>query len=149
MTEPSAFHLPKILVIDDEPDICAYLTALLEDNGFEAVSTTDGDAGVALARKDPPALICLDIMMPKRTGIALYEDLKRDPATRNTPVVFISAFNQLQDLQLPQYFRKMVGQSIPEPEAYFEKPIRPRDFVDTVTAIIGASVIGESGNERQ
>jgi len=151
MSETSLPHNLKVLVIDDEPSIVTYLSAVLEDNGFEALSATDGETGATLARDRSPDLICLDIMMPKRTGIAVYEDFKRDPLTRNIPVIFISAFNQIQDLKLPQYFRKMVGQNIPEPEAYLEKPIRASDFVDTVTSLIGASPAAgdESKQKRQ
>ena len=92
-----------------------------------------------MARKQAPDLICLDIMMPKQSGITLYKDLKSDPELKSIPVVFVSAFNQVHDLNLPEYFRKMVAENIPEPKAYIEKPIKAGEFVETVISIIGTS----------
>ena len=76
----------RILVIDDEPPILTYLTTVLEDHGFEIRSATDAESGMTAALAFPPDLICLDIMMPKRSGLALYQELKRHPATRPVPV---------------------------------------------------------------
>ena len=100
---------------------------------------------MVLARKHRPDLICLDIMMPKRTGIALYEDFKSDPDLKAIPVIFVSAFSQVHDMKLPEYFHKVVSEraEIPDPEAYVEKPIKPTEFIDIVASVIGASFTGE------
>ena len=139
MSQVTTSSKKRILVIDDETAIVTYLTVLLQDHGYETISANDGKAGKELARKQAPDLICLDIMMPKQSGITLYKDLKSDPELKSIPVVFVSAFNQVHDLNLPEYFRKMVTENIPEPKAYIEKPIKAGEFVETVISIIGTS----------
>ena len=91
----------RILVIDDEPSIVAYLTTLLEDEGYETRSASDAESGMALARECEPDLICLDIMMPKRTGIALYRMMRRDPDLEQVPVLFVSGYTQAHDTLRP------------------------------------------------
>ena len=133
MTEATTNLNKKILVIDDEHTIVAYLTTLLEDNGYETCSATEALQGAAMAREERPDLICLDIMMPKRSGISLYQELKQNPVTRDIPVIFISAFNQVRDLREPTVFRKMIqDQTIPMPQACIEKPIVVDDFIQSI-----------------
>jgi CheY-like chemotaxis protein len=124
----------RILVIDDEKAIRTYITVLLEDQDYEVLSAEDGDIGEELARKHLPDLICLDIMMPKRSGITFYRDLKLDADLQHIPVIFISAFNQIDGLKLPDYFRKRVGENVPEPLAYMEKPLDIADFLKVVAS---------------
>ncbi|MGW8321874.1 MAG: response regulator transcription factor, partial [Thermodesulfobacteriota bacterium] len=57
-------RLRKILVIDDEPDVVSYLSAFLEDEGFQVLTASNGPDGLALAREEAPDLITLDITMP-------------------------------------------------------------------------------------
>lgn len=133
MYKPADNEKMKVLVIDDEPTIIVYLVTVLEDHGFVTCSATDADGGLLNAKKEHPDLICLDIMMPKRSGISLYQELKQDPATRDIPVIFISAFNQVRDLREPTVFRKMIpDQTIPMPQACIEKPIVVDDFIQSI-----------------
>lgn len=135
MEENPTVSKKKILIVDDEPVIITYLSTVLEDNGYETCSATDADSGMASAKEYAPDLICLDIMMPRRSGIALYRDLKLEPQTKNIPVIIVSAFNQVRDMRNPNMFRKMVpDESIPQPEAYIEKPIIVLDFLKTIEA---------------
>ncbi|MBU0595708.1 response regulator [Candidatus Bipolaricaulota bacterium] len=127
----------KVLVIDDEESIITYLQIILEDHGFVPLVALDGDAGTELARRERPDLICMDVMMPRRSGIALYQEFKRDPELASIPVMFISAFNQIRDLRNPETFRKMIPDpAIPHPEYCMEKPIKVGAFVEIVTALI-------------
>ena len=126
----------KILVVDDEWAIIMYLTTLLEDEAYETCSATDTEEGLAVAREQRPDLILLDIMMPRRSGLALYQDLKRDPVLRRIPVIFVTAFSRTSDMW-PTAFRKMVPDgNIPLPEAYLEKPIDVEVFLETVAFLI-------------
>ena len=68
----------KIMVVDDEPDIITYLTTLLEENGYETESAKDGVDGLKKIRESRPDLVCLDILMPEKSGIGLYRELKKD-----------------------------------------------------------------------
>jgi CheY-like chemotaxis protein len=88
----------KILVVDDESSIVTYLTTVLEDAGYEACSAMAPEEAWATAHEERPDVITLDIMMPKRSGFALYQDLKLDPVLCNTPLVFVTAFSRTDDL---------------------------------------------------
>jgi len=81
----------RVLVVDDELDMRTFVTTLLETSGYKPLSAEDGIKGLEMARKDKPALIILDIMMPKESGITMYRALKTDPDLKDIPVIMLSA----------------------------------------------------------
>lgn len=138
---------PKILVVDDEPAIIVYLTTVLEDAGYRTCSTAEAKEVLDLVEEERPALVCLDIMMPRRSGLSIYQDLRTNPKTKEVPVVFVSAFSQLHDLRNPRYFRKLIpDEDIPRPNACVEKPIDVTEFLDTVASFAGAPVSSDDSN---
>ena len=88
----------KILVVDDEPFNVDYLEQELDDLGYDTVSAADGAEALERVRSDRPDLVLLDIMMPVMDGFAVLDRLKADPATRDLPVVIISAVNDLASI---------------------------------------------------
>jgi CheY-like chemotaxis protein len=137
----------KVLVVDDEQAIVTYLTAVLDDHGFETCQALDAETALAAAVEHRPDLICLDIMMPKQSGISLYQHFKLAPETRKTPIIFVSAFSQLHDLREPALFRKLVPDpEIPEPEACIEKPIDVDEFIRIVESLVGSSRAPTAGD---
>jgi CheY-like chemotaxis protein len=130
--------MKKVLIVDDEHSIVIYLTTVLEDGGYATCSASDGQEGLSVARREKPDLVCLDIMMPKRSGVSLYEEIKRDPDLRSTPVMFISAYNRIRDLRDPVAFRKMIPDTaIPQPDLCMEKPIAVPDFLAAISKLTG------------
>ena len=81
----------RVLVVDDDPDMAAYLTHLLSREGMATEIAVDGASANARVRSDPPDLILLDVMMPGHSGFELCERLKRDEATALIPIVLVSA----------------------------------------------------------
>ena len=135
------------MVVDDEDSILVYLTMVLEDNGHQACSARDADVALEKARQERPDLITLDIMMPRRSGIAAYCDLRRDPDLAKIPVVFISGFSQLCDIGTEHSFRRLVpDKSIPKPQACLEKPIDLTEFLGLVDRLTGETP--EQATER-
>lgn len=112
-----------ILIIDDEPDILTYLRLVLEDQGYKVVMASDGSKGLDYARKEKPDLICLDVMMPKKTGVAVYTEMKSDPDLKDIPVIFISAYESAYTFKGKAFRRLIPDKSIPEPLKFFEKPL--------------------------
>jgi len=111
---------PRILIIDDEPDIVAYQVAVLESNGFIPLSTTDPVLGLKMAAEEHPDLICLDIMMPEKSGISIYTKLKKEKSMKGIPVVIVSGVSRAGEFD----FRSFVpDKKRPAPEGYLEKPI--------------------------
>ena len=89
---------PRILAVDDMPENLEILRVRLEANGYEVVTASDGEEGLAAARQLTPDLILLDVMMPKRDGISVVRELKADPALRTIPVVLVTAKSDTRDV---------------------------------------------------
>ncbi len=125
----------KVLVVDDEKDMVTFLSSLLEDNGYEVVTATDGDEGLTKAKAEKPDLVSLDLLMPNKTGINMFRQLRKDGDIGNTPVVMVTG---LGDGDIPQMdFKKWIQErSIRGPEGYIEKPVDTAAFLKTVADLL-------------
>jgi len=83
-------HAPLVLVIDDDADARLLLTKTLEKEGYRVATAGDGETGLRLARELAPAIITLDVMMPRMDGWAVLRRLKADSALREIPVVMVT-----------------------------------------------------------
>jgi two-component system phosphate regulon response regulator PhoB len=122
----------RVLVVDDELDMRTFITTLLETSGFKPLSAEDGIQGLEIARKDKPSLIILDIMLPRESGIAMYRELKNDPALKDIPVIMLSALAKKTFLHSQKVLDAYKGEEIPEPEAYIEKPPEPDELLEAI-----------------
>lgn len=82
---------PKILVVDDEPDVVDFIGRTLQAEGFEVVTAFDGIGAIDLADSEMPDLVLLDIMMPMMSGYEVCEQLKSNPRTKEIPVICVSS----------------------------------------------------------
>lgn len=82
---------PKILVVDDEPDVVDLLERTLKSEGFDVVSAYDGIGALDVASTDRPDLVLLDIMMPMMSGYEVCQQIKSNPATKDIPVICVSS----------------------------------------------------------
>ena len=119
------------LVVDDEPDVRAYLGAVLEDNGFEVTMAEDGLKGFEAAMTLKPDLITLDVSMPDQSGVRTYRQLKNDETLKNIPVFIITGFSDKMRI----YLKKLAG--FPFPEAFINKPINPAELRKIITEHFG------------
>lgn len=87
-----------ILIVDDEPNNLKVLYDLLTQNSYEVLAARDGRAALEAVVAQRPDLILLDIKMPGMDGYEVCEGLKAHPETREIPVIFISALNQVEDI---------------------------------------------------
>ena len=83
--------MARVLVIDDEPDVRWLIRMSLERAGHEVFDAEDGLRGIALAMKQRPDVIVLDLMMPVMDGYGVLAELAKDPKTASVPVVVLSA----------------------------------------------------------
>ncbi len=122
-----------VLVIDDDPDVVTYLEAVLRDNGYRAISAPDGGQGLALARRELPDLICLDISMPEPTGVRVYRELRDDPRMRAIPVVMITG--------VQKEFREFIHhrKHVPPPDGYIAKPFQVKELLETLDRVLTAA----------
>jgi DNA-binding response OmpR family regulator len=88
----------KILVIDDEEIIRKFLKIHLVKNGFEVKEAADGEQAIEQLKKDNFDLIISDIIMPKKNGLEVLQEVRSNPKTRDIPVIFLTAKNQDSDV---------------------------------------------------
>ena len=118
----------KILVVDDEPDMRTFLCTLLGTCGYKPIAAADGFEGMQKAREVKPELIILDVMLPKEGGIQMYRELKTDDDLKHIPVIMLSGISKKTFFYSHNLLNSYLGQSVPEPEAYIEKPPEPEEL---------------------
>ncbi|MDD5564085.1 MAG: response regulator [Thermoanaerobaculaceae bacterium] len=121
----------RILVVDDEPDVVTYLSAVLKDAGYDTLEAANGDEAMEQIRKGRPDLITLDITMPEMTGVKTYRQLKEDGALKGIPVVIVTG--------VAHDFRQFISSrsQVPPPEGYLEKPVKPEELLAEVKRLVG------------
>ena len=95
----SALLQERILVVDDDANIRALLTVLLENEGYQVLTAADGEASLPMAAAEKPDLILLDIRMPKMDGLQACDRLRANPETQKIPIIFLTAFNSHDRLE--------------------------------------------------
>ena len=136
----------KILVIDDEPDVLRYHSTILKDAGFQVVTATDGDEGLEAVREHKPDFISLDLVMPKKSGIRFYHELRRNKEWSRIPVVVVTAHYQDDKIQ-KDIADGFSDRTISGPEVYLEKPVKPQEYVKMVKKTLGIEVEEQAGGE--
>jgi len=84
----------KILIVDDEQEICELLADGLKTAGYDTIWTTKSEGAVKLAEKEKPHLVILDIHMPHVDGVTVYENLRKSTTHRRTPIIFLTVLAQ-------------------------------------------------------
>jgi CheY-like chemotaxis protein len=123
----------KILIVDDEPEQIDFASTLLEENGYVPISAGNGKEGMKKVKSEKPDLILLDILMPERGGIGMYQDLRHGEETKNIPVVIVTGLargGNFEDFMLRQ------GQDISPPDGYVEKPMNPDVMLQLVSNLL-------------
>jgi two-component system alkaline phosphatase synthesis response regulator PhoP len=119
-----------ILIVEDDPKSLTLTNDLLKISGYTTIQATDGKQGVELAKAAKPDLILMDIMMPKMDGYAACHDIKTDQATRNIPVVMLTAVGY----ELNKKFAKQVGA-----DGYVTKPFGRQELIDAISPLLATS----------
>src|ERR1051325_11564898 len=126
------YHSPimrPVLIVEDEPDIAAALPCHVAREGLRAVVAETGERGLALAldKANPPALILLDLMLPGMSGLELCSGLSREPQTRRTPIIMLTARGSEGE--------RVAGLELGADD-YVTKPFSVRELVARVRAVL-------------
>lgn len=89
----------KILIVEDDSFLVDMYTTKFELEGFQVISAEDGEKGLELAQSERPHVILLDILMPKMDGFTTLEELKKDDATKDIPVILLTNLGQKEDVK--------------------------------------------------
>ncbi|MDZ8186425.1 MAG: response regulator [Nostoc sp. ChiSLP02] len=113
----------KILVIEDESQICSNIQQILSLSDFDAITANNGLEGLQLAKVEKPDLICCDVMMPELDGYAVLTALRQDPVTESIPVIFLTAKVDRGDLRQ--------GMELGADD-YLTKPFSPEELLKAI-----------------
>ena len=128
MAKPSekADNPSRILIVDDDPDIIESVRYALENNGHEVLVARDGNQGLAMAEREDPDLIILDMMMPKRSGFLVMEKLRRS-SRQPHKIIMITA----NEGNRHKAYAEMLGV-----DDYIRKPFNMDQLLESVAKIL-------------
>jgi DNA-binding response OmpR family regulator len=129
----------KILVVDDEADVLLLCRVNLEFEGYEVIEATDGVSAMDKVQREKPDLVLLDVMMPRMDGWQVLAALKADPATKDIPVVMLTA--KVQDKDQIRGWSGGVAD-------YITKPFSPLSLSQVLENVLNSDA-GEEQRRRQ
>ena len=146
----------RVLVIDDDQNTVKYLTVVLDEHGYEPASACDGKEGLEKIKENKPDLIVLDVMMPKKTGLTLFKQLKKDDRYKDIPVLMLTGVAEvIEELEehkdetfehpydslretLKKAIKEMRDEGLVKPDMFVDKPVDPEAFAAKVQELIGS-----------
>jgi DNA-binding response OmpR family regulator len=117
----------KIMVVDDDPDLRQALSLRLRANQFDTIKVCDGYSAIAMAQKEKPHLIILDVGLPAGDGFAVLKNLQQYPALASTPVIVLTARD-------PEGNEKRTLES--GATAFFQKPADNEELLGVIRACL-------------
>ncbi len=117
----------KILIVDDEPNILISLEYLMKREGYEVLLARDGDEALATIRRERPALVLLDVMMPGKTGFEVCDLVRADDSLAATRIVLLTAKGRDTDIAKGM----AIGAT-----AYVTKPFSTRELAQRVRELL-------------
>ena len=123
----------KILIVDDDYEQIDFASTVLEENGYISIGATNGIEGMEKVKSEKPDLIVLDILMPEKSGITMFRELRTNEKTKNIPVIVVTGISKGEQFQ-----ERIMGQAsnIPAPEGYIQKPMKPRAILKLVNGLL-------------
>lgn len=119
---------PDILIVEDEPAILTSLEFILDHAGWTTQSVTDGEAAIKAVQIAMPKMVVLDLMLPKINGFEVLKSLRNNAATKNLPIMILTAKGQQQDKRTAQELGA---------NSFVTKPYANTDVVKAVHSLIG------------
>ncbi len=118
---------PKILIVDDEPDILEFIKYLLEREDYQVETASNGTEAILKSKSFKPELILMDVMMPVMDGIEACRQIKLHPETKNIFIMFLTARSE--------EYSEIAGFEAGADD-YINKPVKPRVLLSRIKAIL-------------
>jgi two-component system, OmpR family, alkaline phosphatase synthesis response regulator PhoP len=134
----SATH-PKILLVDDEQDILDFLSYNLKKEGYEVLTASNGTDAIAIAKKEIPNLIILDVMMPGLDGMETCRQLREIDSLKHVIIAFLTARSE--------DYSQIAGFDVGADD-YINKPIKPRVLSSRIKALLRRNAPAETNAEQ-
>lgn len=119
--------MARVLIVDDSPTEIYKLTTMLEKNGHSVLTAETGEAGIALAKKELPDVVLMDIVMPGLNGFQATRQLTKSPETAHIPVIIVTT----KDQQTDRVWGMRQGA-----KAYLAKPIQADVLLATISEVM-------------
>jgi two-component system, OmpR family, alkaline phosphatase synthesis response regulator PhoP len=119
--------MPKILVVEDEPDILRVLHKRLSEAGFEVFGAVDAYQGMQRAREQKPDLVILDLMIPAGGGLSLLKNMRASMHIGFIPVIVLTG------MENEKYRQEVMDEGV---EAYLQKPYDPQELLGEINRIL-------------
>jgi CheY-like chemotaxis protein len=134
----------RVLVVDDEEDVVVFLSTALEDAGFQVDQAFSVDEALRKIRAAFPDCITLDMVMPGKSGIVLFHELRRNPAWSRIPVLFVTGHAREEAVRRDlDAAATLTGSTLSGPATYLEKPVTAEKFVEAVAAALHVQLESE------
>ena len=130
MTEGPGAHtksMAKILIVDDSPTELHVLAKILQQAGHDALTASDGEAGIVAAKAQNPDVILMDVVMPGINGFQATRKLSRDPQTQHIPILMVTTKDQETDRE----WGMRQGA-----KGYLVKPVEGRELLDSIGELL-------------
>jgi DNA-binding response OmpR family regulator len=125
---------PRILIVDDDPDILAALTTILESQGYQVITAKDGSEGLADLKSGKPDLLILDLLMPKMDGFAVCKELQ-DPRWAKLKDMPILILTSVREEASRRRYELETGLEL-DVDDYVEKPVSPGVLLERVAKLL-------------
>lgn len=122
----------RILIVDDDPDLVETVSMMLEARGYAPLPAYGGIEGLEKARGERPDLIVLDVMMPEKDGYAVCNELKKDPAFSDIPIILLTAIGD----HITTTTYTLSGGMETLADDFFQKPVNIQSLVDRIEQLL-------------
>lgn len=122
----------RVLIVDDSPTIVALMRKFLQQSGYLTLEAGDAEKGIEMALAERPNLIFLDIVLPGMNGFAALRQLRRDPITREIPIVMISGNEQATE----QFYAQRIGA-----DDFMKKPFSRSEVFVRIEKLLDANLV--------
>lgn len=122
----------RVLIVDDSATIVALLRRMMKQNGYETFEAEDAETGIDLARSTRPGLVFLDIVLPGMNGFEALRRLRRDPLTKDVPIIMISGNEQATE----QFYAHRIGA-----DDFMKKPFSRAEVFARIERLLDADLV--------
>lgn len=146
-------YTQNILVVEDNERAIRFVSQILENHDYQFSVARDGKEALEAMKEDRPSLVLLDIMMPRKSGVNVYQQMKRDPRLMHVPIVITSGASQVTGVDMKtgeaqkketygDDFARGIGETLKEkldgftPDGFVEKPIDPPVLVAKIKELL-------------
>lgn len=121
--------MARILIVDDSPTETYRMTTILSKSGHDVLTASGGEEGVAIAKKEQPDLVLMDVVMPGINGFQATRQIAKNPSTSHIPIIIVTTKDQETD----RLWGKRQGA-----QSYLTKPIDEKGLVQAVNEVLAA-----------